>query len=412
MIEIKGATLVFPENNFEPIKKSLFISNGKVLKTAAGTGKIKTVIHAENCVVMPSFINAHQHFYSYFAKCLPAKPASNFLQVLKNLWWKLDSVITDNEVLASTAYSIEESIKNGVSCVFDHHVSKNTSIGILNKMNAIFQHYSISGNSCFELTNRYGQQYFDYALFENKNNPLSGLHASFTLSDKNLKKIAAQNKPIHVHITEDLVDDEISKQKYGFTALSRFLQHGLITNNSILVHGCYLNPKQQLQLKGKFLALAVESNLNNGVKPANPVQMLENEIKLVAGTDGMHSNILKAIKSIFLYSQSIGNSAKNNFNLVKNLLINSYKLKQLYNYQGGSKQNEFADLTIIDYPLASKLTSQNFWANFVYGICEQQVKWLIKGSKILLHNGNLCMPKLKFYYDINDLTNRFLKHME
>lgn len=40
---------------------------------------------------MPGFINAHIHFYSTLSRGLnKIKPSKDFIEVLKNLWWRLD----------------------------------------------------------------------------------------------------------------------------------------------------------------------------------------------------------------------------------------------------------------------------------------------------------------------------------
>ena len=55
-------------------------------------------IDASRKVVVPGFINAHTHFYSTFARGLTkTKPAGNFVDVLKNLWWRLDSALTTED---------------------------------------------------------------------------------------------------------------------------------------------------------------------------------------------------------------------------------------------------------------------------------------------------------------------------
>src|ERR1051325_8952785 len=44
-------------------------------------------------IVLPGFICAHHHFYSTMARgmAIPGKPASNFVEILERLWWKVRS---------------------------------------------------------------------------------------------------------------------------------------------------------------------------------------------------------------------------------------------------------------------------------------------------------------------------------
>ena len=76
---------------------SVLINDGLIAKVAPKKA-IKNFrgkrIDATGKVVLPGFINAHTHFYSSFARGLTGvKPSRNFNEVLKNLWWRLDSAL-------------------------------------------------------------------------------------------------------------------------------------------------------------------------------------------------------------------------------------------------------------------------------------------------------------------------------
>ncbi len=46
-------------------------------------------------IVLPGFICAHHHFYSTMARgmAIPGEPASNFVEILERLWWKVDRAL-------------------------------------------------------------------------------------------------------------------------------------------------------------------------------------------------------------------------------------------------------------------------------------------------------------------------------
>ena len=48
-------------------------------------------------IIMPGLVCAHNHFYSSLARGMLAKikPSGNFLEMLENLWWKLDRALDD-----------------------------------------------------------------------------------------------------------------------------------------------------------------------------------------------------------------------------------------------------------------------------------------------------------------------------
>src|SRR5208282_5379702 len=77
---------------------SVLIESGLVAKVAPKKA-VKNFrgkrINAAGKVVLPGFINAHTHFYSTLVRGLTrTKPSKNFNEVLKHLWWRLDSALT------------------------------------------------------------------------------------------------------------------------------------------------------------------------------------------------------------------------------------------------------------------------------------------------------------------------------
>jgi cytosine/adenosine deaminase-related metal-dependent hydrolase len=91
------------------------------------------VIDAQAKVVMPGFICAHHHLYSTFARgmAIPGKPAKNFNEILKKLWWRLDNSLDKHDLYLSALYALAECIRWGVTTIIDHHESQNFQIGSL-----------------------------------------------------------------------------------------------------------------------------------------------------------------------------------------------------------------------------------------------------------------------------------------
>ncbi len=114
---------------------SVLIENGLVAKVAPKKA-IKNFrgkrINATGKVVLPGFINAHTHFYSSFARGLTkTKPAKDFNEVLKNLWWRLDSALTAEDCHYSALIALLGSIRHGTTTLIDHHASPGAVAGSL-----------------------------------------------------------------------------------------------------------------------------------------------------------------------------------------------------------------------------------------------------------------------------------------
>ncbi|MCX7971526.1 MAG: chlorohydrolase, partial [Negativicutes bacterium] len=88
------------------------IENGGVLiegDSIVAVGKMADLNHensgcrlldAGGQLIMPGMINAHMHFYSTFARGMSLKddPPQNFVEILQRLWWRLDRVLSLEDV--------------------------------------------------------------------------------------------------------------------------------------------------------------------------------------------------------------------------------------------------------------------------------------------------------------------------
>ena len=211
------------ENGCVAIRDNIIAEVGK-------TGDLKhkyqdaKFIDAGNKMIMPGLINTHMHFYSTFARGMAAKdaPPDNFGEILERLWWRLDKVLTLEDVYYSAMIPIIDCIKNGVTTVFDHHASPNSAVGSLFKIAEATQKAGLRSCLCYEVSDRDGEQialngikensdFINYCYQENDSmlKGMFGLHASFTLSDRTLEKCLEENRTgvgFHIHTAEGIED--------------------------------------------------------------------------------------------------------------------------------------------------------------------------------------------------------------
>ena len=92
-------------------------------------------IDGQGKLLMPGFINTHMHFYSTFARGLALKKApQNFHQILKELWWKLDSALDLDSVYYSALIPAISAVRHGVTTIIDHHASPKAVPGSLDQI--------------------------------------------------------------------------------------------------------------------------------------------------------------------------------------------------------------------------------------------------------------------------------------
>ena len=188
-------------DNVNPTFGNLIIENGIIseIKDQVSAKNFEIIDAAGRVVTIPN-VNFHDHIYSRLAKGLPLSGSmENFPEILENLWWKLDLLI-DHEMIRASAYMAAiESIRNGVTYIFDHHASPSNTLGSLNSIKATLKEFNIRNVLCFETSDRNGERLKLEALKENQDfilhntdndsKAMFGLHASFTLEDSTFESV-------------------------------------------------------------------------------------------------------------------------------------------------------------------------------------------------------------------------------
>jgi len=378
----------FPKNNFE-------INNNDA-----------DIINGEGRVVTVPLVNFHDHIYSRLAKGLPIKgKMDNFQNILKNLWWKLDLELDLPMIETSAKMAALESIRNGVTYIFDHHASPNATADSLKTIAGVLKEFDLRGVFCFETSDRNGDKHSEQAMneninfFENHTNDntksLLGLHASFTLNNKTLEKTAQmlseKDWGIHVHLCEDKSDIEISKKEFGFSPVERFVKYNLLNSKSILAHGIHLTKDDYSAIaqSGSAIVYNIDSNLNNSVGLPD-FKMVPNDLPILIGTDGMHANIARSFKQLFLQLRNSGFSFDEAFAFIIKSFFDQQKFILGY-FEDFTSLNigDRADLIIWDYIPPTTFNSDNYWGHFIYGILERPVKTVLQQGKILMKDFNL-----------------------
>jgi len=402
----------FNEADITPLFGDIVVVNGSISKIRTKNFQTfqknpekvnKDSMNAMGRVVTLPLVNFHDHIYSRLAKGLPLSGKfDNFLNILHNLWWKLDRVLDNGMTAASAKMAALESIRNGVTYIFDHHSSQTHIEGSLSAISENLKSFGLRGVLCFETTDRNGFENALKGLEENKNfaaqnaNPdfssMLGLHASFTLSDDllaeafNYKKIL--NTGIHIHVAEDKADVKLSEEYTKFKPVKRLLKYKLMDDRSILVHGVHLKRRDfaMIEESGAALAFCPDSNMNNNVGLPS-FNLIPPGIPFLLGTDGMHSNLARAMKQVFLLSRMQGGSFEQATNLIKKIYADQYSfVKRYFPDYPSLTEGDRADLIIWDYIPCNALTPENVWGHFIYGLFEYPVNTVIQKGKFLMKN--------------------------
>ena len=437
MIITNAWTCKINEDSVEPVFGDIRITDGKISginekpfdpkQDFSKAGIDEDVLNAGGRVITIPLVNFHDHFYSRMAKGLPViGEMDNFENILKNLWWKLDVVLDKEMIRASAQMAALESIRQGVTYIFDHHSSPNTPGGSLEIIANVLNEVNLRGVLCFETTDRNGNDLAAEGIKENKNfikknnddiKSLLGLHASFTLYDESLSAASEIVKEydlgIHIHLCEDKIDSEESIKKYGASPVERLRKYNLFNNKSILSHGIHLTEKDYDSIAkfGCGIAYNPDSNLNNAVGLAR-LKNIPAEIPILTGTDGMHSNPARSLKQLFLLSRYSGMSFDESFSLIKRIYFNQINFVQKFFPDFTSLNiNNRADLILWDYIPPTPISKDNFWGHYIYGIIERPVHSVIQKGRLFLKEFTLQFDDTEYNKNITQqgyrLYNKF-----
>lgn len=181
-------------------------------------------IDAHGGLIMPAFINAHEHIYSAMARGLAINGYAprGFLDILDGLWWNIDRHLTNDLTWLSAVETYMECIKNGVTTIFDHHASYGEIKDSLFTIGDAARKMGVRSCLCYEISDRDGRDKAKEAVLENEAwiryaqkdttdmlAGMMGMHAQFTISDETME-LAANHKPsgagYHIHVAEGIED--------------------------------------------------------------------------------------------------------------------------------------------------------------------------------------------------------------
>jgi cytosine/adenosine deaminase-related metal-dependent hydrolase len=326
----------------------------------------------------------------------------NFTGILKNLWWTLDRKLDPETIKACTEIAVQQCILNGVTYVFDHHSSPNSITGSLPIIAKILRDYHLRGVLCYETSDRNNETGSELAFRENSDfirsgadddvKGMLGLHACFTLSDDTLlqaqKIVRELSAPIHIHLAEDEADVEYCRKMYNLSPAERLAKYDLLGPECLLIHGVHLNGKDYeiLSKAGCPIVYNPDSNLNNAVGLPDFASVPQN-IPVLAGTDGMHANVHRSLKQLFLLYRMQHHSFEKAFQWLKKIYFDqiNYVKRWFPDYPTLHEGNR-ADMVLWDYIPATPFQEDNYFGHLIYGLTESRVHTVLQNGEILMRD--------------------------
>ena len=365
------------------------------------------VVDCGGAVLMPGLVNGHTHLYSVLAAGMPAPPKTptNFHEILKYVWWRLDRAHDVQSVRMSGLIGGLAALRCGTTTLIDHHASPDAIEGSLSELEGGIAEAGCRGVLCYETTDRNLPNEALRGLDENerfillcrkRNNGrfagMIGAHASFTLNNQSLADcvdLARELKSgIHIHVAEDPCDEAMTRDKFGASLFERFTSVGLLdVPDTIFAHGTHLseNDIRAVNQHGTItMAHNTNSNMNNAVGYA-PVAKFDRPPML--GTDGIGADMWREARTAQFKSHDgnlplpfgrplamIGESAR-------------YASKALGVKLGLLEAGAEADLVLTSYVPATPLSEDNLAGHMIYAMGPEFVSDVMIGGDWKLRSG-------------------------
>ena len=119
-----------------------------------------------------------------------------------------------------------------------------------------------------------------------------------------------------------------------------------------------------------------ESNLNNNVGYFDSRDL---GARIMLGTDGMHSDMLRSAKSAFFVGQGFDNI---DYPGIYRRFRNVHEYLHTNNFNGDGEDN----LVVLDYDSPTEMNQSNFFGHFLFGIEAKHVQHVISNGKLIVKN--------------------------
>ncbi len=357
-------------------------------------------------IILPGFICTHHHFYSTMARgmAIPGEPASNFVEILERLWWKVDKAIDGEDITLSAQIPLIECIRNGTTTIIDHHASPSMREGSLDLIENAVREAGLRASLCYEVSDRNqpGGGIKENERFIKKVGrgdgqiaAMMGLHASFTLSDQTLETCVgiAEDAGIgcHIHVAEDAADRKDSLAKYGVPTVERLHKLNVTGEKSIFVHCVHVDESEMDTIAATKTAVVhnPESNMNNAVGVTKVLKMLEKGILVGLGSDGMSSDMLAQMRCAYLLHRLDNHDPRVAFMEAPQMLLgnNADIVERQFGIRVGElAEGRPADMAILDYQPPTPLNADNFLGHLIFGLVDATVDTTVCRGQILMQN--------------------------
>lgn len=422
-----------------------FIEDGAVViseKTIEDTGSFETMkkkypkaefIDARGGVIMPGFINMHEHIYSEMARGLAIKgyQPRGFLDILDGQWWCIDRHLTLENDYYSACSAYINLIKNGVTTAFDHHASFGHVRDSLFRLGEAAEELGVRTCLCYEISDRDGKEkaresvdenaaWIRHALQDDSDMiaGMMGMHAQFTISDETFD-YAASLKPdevgYHIHVAEGIEDLHDCLHKYGKRIVDRLYDHNILGPKTLLGHCIYINEHEMQLIKDTDTMIVhnPESNMGNAAGCPPTMEQVHHGILVGLGTDGYTHDMIESFKvANILHKHSLCDCNAAWSEVPEMLFVNNARMANRYfkTPLGILKKGAAADVITMDYNPQTEMNASNINGHILFGMQGHDCRTTICNGRVLMKDQELvCCDEAQIMAKVRESSAKLWK---
>ncbi|MFH1276835.1 MAG: amidohydrolase family protein [Candidatus Eisenbacteria bacterium] len=369
------------------------------------------VIEDRGVVLVPGLANAHTHLYSTLARGMPfpGGPPASFREILERVWWKWDKILDLDAVEMNARAGLIEAARSGVTAVNDHHAGPRSIAGSLDRIAGAAEETGVRVALAYEVSDRDGPEVRDRGLEENERfaerlekapSPrlasTTGAHASFTLSDETLGRLAVlaekTGRPVHIHMDEGPEDGEDARARGERSTTTRLAKRGVLRRGAMVAHAVHIDGEDRADLSrlGVFVSHNPLSNGGNAVGRADVPAMLRAGVDVGLGTDGMAGGLAGDAAAAGAAHRMAGGDRSIPFDLPARLVFGgSARLaSRLFGETFGVLAPGAAgDVAAVRYGPPTPIDETNGAAHWQLGVLHAPVEHLVVAGRIVLREG-------------------------
>ena len=403
-----------------------FFENGAVAMDGTAIKKVGTLeeikkefpdaeyVDAKGGVIMPAFINTHEHIYSAMARGLSINgyDPKGFLDILDGMWWTIDRHLTNEQTRQSARVTYMDCIKNGVTTVFDHHASFGEIKDSLFAIEDAAKEFGLRTCLCYEISDRDGMDKARESVMENARwirhaladdtdmiAGMMGMHASFTISDETMalcNELKPEGVGYHIHVAEGIYDLHQCLKEHGKRIVDRLYDWNILGPKTLLGHCIYINEHEMDLIKDTDTMVVhnPESNMGNACGCPPTMALVHKGILTGLGTDGYTHDMLESWKvANVLHKHHLCDPNAAWGEVPKMLFEGNREIAGRYFEKplGILKKGAAADVIVLDYDPLTPMSADNVNGHLMFGTNGNNVVTTVCNGKVLMKDREILV---------------------